>query len=94
MTADDIIEELMARSDAQDAILQAITAQVAILFGDWRDALDTTRVAAEIMVRQATYNLPAEPTERLRRRSLARIEDTFAALHTALLDREVGQDES
>jgi len=77
MTTEDIIEELMARSDAQDAILQAIAGQVAILSGDWRDALDTTRLAAEIMVRQATYNLPAEPTERLRRRSLAHIEDTL-----------------
>jgi len=34
-----LIEQLMARSEAQDAILQAIAGQVTLLFEDWRDAL-------------------------------------------------------
>jgi hypothetical protein len=48
----DFIEKLMARSEAQDAILQAIAGQVALLFEDWRDALDTMRVVAQVGIRE------------------------------------------
>lgn len=53
-----LIEQLMARSEAQDAILQAIAGQVILLFEDWRDALDTMRVVAEVGVRESVNGLP------------------------------------
>jgi hypothetical protein len=90
----DFIEKLMARSEAQDAILQAIAGQVALLFEDWRDALDTMRVVAQVGIRESANGLPQEMADRLRKMSLDHIEDVFAPLHMALLTREIDQDKS
>lgn len=81
----------MARSEAQDAILQAVAAQVAVLFEDWRDALDTMRVVAELGIRESINGLPLEQAGRLQKMSLDHIEDLFAPLHEALLAREIDQ---
>lgn len=89
----DIIEKLMARSEAQDAILQAVVAQVAVLFEDWRDALDTMRAVAELGIRESINGLPLEQASRLQKMSLDHIEDLFAPLHKALLTREIDQGE-
>jgi hypothetical protein len=86
-----LIEQLMARSDAQDAILQAIASQVTLLFEDWRDALDTMRVVAEVGVRESANGLPPEQADRLRKMSLDHLEAVFAPLHKVFLAREVDQ---
>ena len=88
----DIIEKLMARSEAQDAILQAVVAQVAVLFEDWRDAF-TMRAVAELGIRESINGLPLEQASRLQKMSLDHIEDLFAPLHKALLTREIDQGE-
>ena len=89
----DIIEKLMARSDAQDAILQAVVGRAALLFEDWRDALDTMRVVAEVGIQESTNGLPLEQAGRLQKMSFDHIEDVFAPLHKALLTREIDQGE-
>jgi len=89
-----LVEQLMARSEAQDAILQAIAGQVILLFEDWRDALDTMRVVAEVGVREAVNGLPPEQADRLQKLSLDHVEAVFAPLHQAFLAREVDQGKS
>ena len=73
---------------------QAVVAQVAVLFEDWRDALDTMRVVAELGIRESINGLPLEQAGRLQKMSLDHIEDLFAPLHKALLTREIDQGES
>lgn len=72
---------------------QAVVAQVAVLFEDWRDALDTMRVVAELGIRESINGLPLEQAGRLQKMSLDHIEDLFAPLHKALLTREIDQGE-
>jgi hypothetical protein len=89
---EDRLVELMARSDADNVMLQAIAGPIAANTPDWRDGLDTIRMTAEAALRNTTYEGggPKAMLEAARLQLFGRqyIETTFSVIRNSLLAAE------